>query len=426
MQPDRPPHASAANPASDLASIAEVRARVVASVERLAGSESVSLAQARGRVLAAPLIAERSLPVFDHSAMDGYALGLQDGCDTYRLVGRVVAGDGQPDRLQAGEALRIFTGAPIPAGADAVIMQEQVSIAGPMIRPLCPIARGDNIRRAGEDVASGVPLARAGTLLDARHIALAAAVGLAHLDVRYKLRVALLSTGNELATPGEPLADGRIFDSNRPMIAACLERPGVEIIDLGIVRDDRTAIIAAMQRAAGMADLIVTTGGASVGDEDYLVRALLEAGGDIEMARAAIRPGKPFTFGHVLRPGESTRVPIAILPGNPFAALVTTLLFVRPMIEQGLGLPAQQFAPLPAEANFTCPRTARRTEFLPARVTGRGQYGLPQIARLGRGGSARLKPLIEADGLAVIAPGETAVEPGTLIGYLPFGTAFSL
>ena len=323
--------------------------------------------------------------------------------------------------MRPGQAVRIFTGAPLPAGADAVAMQEHV-VAGPdgAIRPTGAIRPGDNIRRAGEDVALGDPLAPAGAVIDARHIGLAAAVGLPTLPVLRRLRVALVSTGNELAQAGQTLAPGQIFDSNRPMLMAALERPALDVTDCGALPDDCSAIAAFLADGAKRFDLIVATGGASVGDEDHLAAALAQAGGAVDFARVAIRPGKPFAFGRV---GGAS---LASLPGNPFAAFVAALLFVRPMIERALGQPATPFAPLPARAGFAHPRAPTRTEFLPARLVERGRDGEPVIEPLGRGGSARLRPLIGADGLAVVPCGDTPVRVGDPVGYLPFGAAFSL
>jgi molybdopterin molybdotransferase len=403
-----------------LLTIAEARAAVIAGARPVEGEEAVPLAQARGRILARDLSSPRALPVFDHSAMDGYAVALAPHAPDYRLVGRVAAGQAPDARLSPGEAVRIFTGAPLPAGADAVAMQENVTARDGAIRLTQPLRAGDNIRRAGEDVAIGDALAPAGSTIDARHIGLAAAVGLAALPVRRKARVALVSTGDELVEAGGALAPGQIFDSNRPLLAAALERPALDLVDFGVLRDDRATISAFFTRVAPDFDLILTTGGASVGDEDHIAAALAAAGGSIDVARVAIRPGKPFTHGRLA--GAS----IAILPGNPFAAFVAALLFTRPMIERALGLPVRDFEPLPARAGFAQSRTRERVEFVPARVARRDTDGTPVIERLGRGGSARLQPLIAADGLAVIAPGEAPVAMGDPIGYLPFGTAFAL
>ena len=403
-----------------LLTIEAARAIIIASATPVVGDETVALAAARGRILARAIASPRALPVFDHSAMDGYALALAPGASHYKLTGRATAGEAPRILLAPGEALRIFTGAPIPFGADAVAMQENVIAHGDAIELLRAPRLGENIRHAGEDVAAGELLAQNGVVLDARHIGLGAAVGLAEIEVRRKLRVALVSTGNELVEAGGNLGAGAIFDCNRPMLLAALERPALDIADFGIVRDDRAEIADFFRRAESEFDLILTTGGASVGDEDHLARALVAAGGVVEMAHVAIRPGKPFTYGRI------GRASVAILPGNPFAALIAALLFVRPLVERGLGLAPKAFAPLPALAGFDHARPTERTEFLPARVIAHDAAGLPVVERLGRGGSARLKPLIDADGLVVIAPGSAPVQRGDGVGYLPFGAAFSL
>ena len=404
-----------------LLSIDEARTAIVSAARPITGHETIPLSQARGRLLAQALRSPRALPVFDHSAMDGYALHLEEGRDTYRLIGRVAAGHMPPRELNPGEAMRIFTGAPIPPGTDAVVMQENAALSeGDEIQLRAPLRRGDNIRHAGEDVAIRELLVPAGTILDARHVGLAAAVGLPQLDVLRRLRIALVSTGDELVNAGGNLRPGQIFDSNRPMLAAALERPSVSIEDFGVLPDERALIRAFFIDAASRFDLIVTTGGASVGDEDHIAGSLVEAGGRIHMAKVAIRPGKPFTYGEI---GTAA---VSILPGNPFAALVAGLLFVRPQLERALGLPVAPFAPLPALAGFAGPRARERTEFVPARIVERTPTGLPVIDRLGRGGSARLKPLIGADGLAVLAPGHAPIAMGEAIGFLPFGAAFAL
>ena len=403
-----------------LLSIAAARASVISQTQPVVGDDHVPLLLARGRILRGELVSPRALPVFDQSAMDGYALCLADGAASYALVGRVAAGAMAREALQPGQAMRIFTGAPVPRGADCIAMQENVSLESGQVTLSRPARAGDNIRHAGEDVAAGELLARGGAVLDARHIGLAAAVGLGALCVRRQLRVALASTGNELVDAGGALGDGAVFDSNRPMLLAALERPALAIRDFGVLRDDRAAIAAFFADASKSFDLIVTTGGASVGDEDHLAGALRDAGGAIAAAHVAIRPGKPFTHGRI---GAAS---VAILPGNPFAALVAALLFVRPMIERALGLEASPFAPLPALAGFAHSRPQERTEFLPARILSREASGLVVVERLGRGGSARLKPLIDADGLAVVAPGMQPVAHGDPIGYLPFGAAFQL
>ena len=401
-----------------LLTIEEARAAVIAGGRAVSVVEYLPLARARGRILARYLVSPCALPVFDHSAMDGYAFAGE--APEYTIVARIAAGAVADVRLQPGQAVRIFTGAPVPSGAAAVAMQENVTVLGDKIRLNQLVPPGGNIRHTGEDVASGALLIPGGRAIDGRHVGLAAAAGLSHVPVLRQLRVALVSTGDELVAPGLGLSPGQIYDCNRPMLAAALERPALELVDFGILPDRRADIANFFATAGETFDLIVTTGGASVGDEDFLAAALSAAGGAIDVARVAIRPGKPFTYGRI---GGAS---VAILPGNPFAAFVAALLFVRPMIEKALGLPVPNFAPLPARAGFAQMRAPGRVEFLPARVQHRSEDGLPVIERLGRGGSARLQPLIAADGLAVIHPGENPVAEGDGVGYLPFGAAFSL
>ena len=246
-------------PASDashapLLGIEPARAAIIASTAPISGDEEIALHAARGRVLARAIASPRALPVFDHSAMDGYALALAPNTTRYKLVGRIAAGQTPRAALKSGEAMRIFTGAPVPAGASAVAMQENVTALDGEIELKRAPRAGDNIRHAGEDVAAGEALAQAGIVLDARHIGLAAAVGIGELKVLRRLRVALVSTGDELTQAGDALGEGAIFDSNRPMLLASLERPALAIEDFGILRDDRAAISAFFQDCAEKSD----------------------------------------------------------------------------------------------------------------------------------------------------------------------------
>ena len=281
------------------------------------------------------------------------------------------------------------------------------------------IADGDNIRRAGEDVRSGESLAASATLLDTRHIALAAAAGFGSLEVLRKLRVAIVSVGEDLADSVNPLNTGQVYDCQRPMLTAALERPALAIDDHGILKRNGPALADFFRSASTSQDLVLVTGHPGY-DEAYPARSLREAGAEIDITHVAIRPGKPFIHGRIA--GTN----IAVMPGNPFAALVAGLLFVRPIIEQRLGLPLAPFTPLVAHCRFAQKHAPARTEFMPARIVGHDASGIPIVEILGRGGSSRLKPLIDADGLAVIAPGVHPVQPGEAIGFLPFGAAFTL
>ena len=408
------------SPSTTLLSIDAARRDVVREVTAITGQETLPLDRCRGRILARDMESPRALPVFDHSAMDGYAVCGLGETPIFKIVKRIGGAGGPHPQLAPGEALRIVTGAPVPPGAQAIAMQEHVRVAEGAITLMRALVAGENIRRAGEDVASAETLAPAGALLDTRHIALAAAAGFAHLDVVRQLRVALASTGDELVTPSSPLSAGQLYDCQRPMLVAALERPALAITDLGILHGADSANTTFFREIATEYDLVLMTGGACIGDGDHLARALREAGGAVRQMQVAIRPGKPFTIGHIAQSH------VAIMPGNPFASLVAGLLFVRAIVDQLLGLPQTPFAPLAARARFTQKRAPTRTEFMPAHVVGRDDGGLPIVDILGRGGSARLKPLIAADGLAVVAPAPGPVQPGDIIGFLPFGAAFSL
>ncbi|MEI7599839.1 MAG: gephyrin-like molybdotransferase Glp [Aestuariivirga sp.] len=314
--------------------VEEARARILQGVKPLR-SEDVKLELALGRVLAKPLKAVRNQPPFDASAMDGYAVIAADVASvpaTLRLIGLSAAGHGFKGRLKRGDCVRIFTGAPVPKGADAVIIQENTEASGKAIRILQPATPEQNIRFAGLDFRKGDPLLPAGLKLGARDIGLAAAANAPKLAVRRRPVVALIATGDELVLPGgKPRAD-QIVSSNSNALAAMAEHLGATVINFGIVPDNLKATERAVARAA-KADILVTTGGASVGDHDYVQAALKNSGVAIDFWKIAMRPGKPFMYGrrksqHVLG-----------LPGNPVSSLVCARLFLKPLIDALLGLP---------------------------------------------------------------------------------------
>jgi molybdopterin molybdotransferase len=419
---DHPDLASLLRPITPAAllSIEALRRAVLAIARPMGGQEDLPLQAAAGRVLAEAVCGTLPLPVFDHSAMDGYAVAITPGGSTFRLVGRTAAGEAQAATLAPGEAVRIFTGAPIPAGADAVLMQEYASVEGDQVRATRPLAAGENIRRAGADVAAGETLITPGTVLDARHIALLAAVGVARVPVRARPRVAVLSTGSELRQTGQELPAGAIFDANRPMLLALLARSGADLTDAGILPDQPEILSGFLAGARDHFDVLVTSGGTSVGEEDHLAESIRLAGGQAVHAAMAVKPGKPALLGLL---GD---LRITGLPGNPFAAMVAGLLFARPLVEASAGAIPGTLRPAVAVARFSYDRNPGRTEFCPAGVIETDDAGRPVIDRLGRGGSARLKPLIPADGLGVIAAEHGAVSPGSRIGFLPFQAAFAL
>jgi len=378
----------------------------------VAGVESLSPIAALGRVLAEPPHAAFDLPGFDQSAMDGYALHAADlaAGAAPRLLRRIVAGDAAGAPIVAGQAVRVLTGAALPEGVAAVVMEEHATLRSGRVLARRIARRGDNIRRRGEDVARGEGLAPAGTRLDARHVALLAAAGVEGVTVRRQLRVALLSNGNELG--------GAVRDSNRPMLRALLTRPEVALTDLGVLPDDRAAIAAALRDAAGCHDVILATGGVSGSDADHLPGAIRDAGGEVEVLKLALKPGKPLAHGRI---GDAICL---CLPGNPLAALVTLLVLGRPLLARLAGAAGQGAPPVAAVSAEAFARRAGREEYVPARIAGHDAAGLPLILREGRGGSARLAPLSRADGLLWLPAACAAVQPGDRLRFHPFAAAF--
>ena len=315
--------------------VEEARARILKGVKPLP-AEDVTLEQALGRVLAKPLKAVRNQPPFDASAMDGYAVIAADVAHTpatLKLSGLSAAGHGFKGRLRRGECVRIFTGAPVPKGADAVVIQENTEASGKAIRVLQPATREQNIRFAGLDFRKGDALLPAGLTLGARDIGLAAAANAPKLAVRRRPVVALIATGDELVLPGGKPRPDQIVSSNSNALAAMAQHMGATVMNFGIVPDNLRATERAIARAA-KADILVTTGGASVGDHDYVQEALRNSGVAIDFWKIAMRPGKPFMYGrrkaqHVLG-----------LPGNPVSSLVCARLFLKPLIDALLGLPS--------------------------------------------------------------------------------------
>jgi molybdopterin molybdotransferase len=315
--------------------VEEARARILKNVKPLP-AEAVTLEQALGRVLAKPLKAVRNQPPFDASAMDGYAVIAADVAHppaTLRLIGLSAAGHGFKGRLKRGDCVRIFTGAPVPKGADAVVIQENTLASGRAVTVLQTAKPEQNIRFAGLDFRKGDPLLPAGLTLGARDIGLAAAANAPKLAVRRRPVVALIATGDELVLPGgTPRAD-QIVSSNSHALAAMAQHLGATVVNLGIVADNLKATERAIRKAS-KADILVTTGGASVGDHDYVQEALKNSGVSIDFWKIAMRPGKPFMYGR--RKGQH----VLGLPGNPVSALVCARLFLKPLIDALLGFPA--------------------------------------------------------------------------------------
>jgi len=376
-------------------------------------SETVSTFSARGRFLAEDVRSQVDVPPADNSAMDGYALRAADVARPGTVLPvsqRIVAGSiGAP--LAAGTAARIFTGAQIPAGADAVVMQEQCTALDGSVRVDATVAAGDSIRRRGEDVERGARVLAAGLRLTPQAVGMAASVGAATLRVARQPRVALFSTGDELAMPGETLKPGAIYNSNRFTLRALVEAMGGVHDDLGIVPDRLDATRAALKRAAEASDLIVTCGGMSVGEEDHL-RAAVGHEGRIDLWQIAMKPGKPLAFGEVFR-GDGSSAWFVGLPGNPVSAFVTFLVAARPVLLRLQGASALAPRAIPMRADFAWPKPDKRREFLRVHRNDRGGLDL-----FGHQGSAVLTSTIWADGLVDNAGGQ-AIAPGDTVRYLP-------
>ncbi|MGE0117296.1 MAG: gephyrin-like molybdotransferase Glp [Dongiaceae bacterium] len=383
------------------------------------GTAAVPLAAARNRVLAADLAAAVDLPPHDNAAVDGFAVRASDlrangspgGSPRLRLVGRAAAGHPFGGTVAGGQTVRILTGAPLPAGADAVVMQEGCSVEGDLVGLAGDARPGANIRRRGEDVRAGAIVLAAGRRLRPQDIALAAALGVRELAVYDRLRVALFSTGDEVREPGTPLKAGEIWDANRWLLRSLLEVLGCDVTDLGILADDRPGMEGAIAEAAHAHDLIVTSGGVSVGGEDHM-REVIRRRGSLETQRLAIKPGKPVGLGDI------DDCPILALPGNPVAAAVSFIAFGRSVVLRLAG--SAEDAPLAFRlpAAFGYRKKPGRRDFLLG-VVERDGSGVSSVGMFEKQGAAMLSAITQTEGFVTVADGVEEVRPGDLVDFIP-------
>ncbi|MPY68466.1 MAG: molybdopterin molybdenumtransferase MoeA [Alphaproteobacteria bacterium] len=380
-------------------------------------AEQVPLADSFGRVLAVDVASRRTQPPLAVSAMDGYAVRAEDVAKipvTLRLIGTVPAGQAYDGTVGAGEAVRIFTGAPVPHGADAIVIQENTEAADGAVKVVDGMApKGRYVRAAGLDFHAGDVLLRAGRVLTARDIGLAAGMNVPWLMVRRRPRVALLATGDEIVMPGDPLGANQIVSSNALALACMIRACGGEAIDLGIAPDSADALKAMAEGARG-ADMLVTTGGASVGDHDLIRQVLGNIGLEVDFWKIAMRPGKPLIFGHI---GDT---PLLGLPGNPVSALVCGTLFLRPAIMTMLGADAEVNRPLDAVLVEGLPENDERQDYLRATLS-RGPGGILQAAAFAKQDSSVFSGMAQADGLVVRAPHAPPAKAGDTVTVIRLG-----
>ncbi|MGV7215055.1 molybdopterin molybdotransferase MoeA [Bradyrhizobium sp. UFLA05-112] len=390
---------------------------IAARVNAIADIETVALVDADGRVLAHDIAAPLPLPPFTNSAVDGYAVRNADlpqaNEEAFPLDSRIAAGSAADHPIKPGHTARIFTGAPMPPGAETVFMQEDVRVeeSGKIVLPpgLNP---GANVRPAGEDIPQGYVALRAGQRLRPQHVALAAAFGQTALDVIRRIRVAVFSTGDELASPGAPRAASQLYDSNRFMLMAMLRRLGCEVSDLGILRDEKASLADGLKQVAGQHDLILTTGGVSTGEEDH-VKAAVESIGTLVLWRMAIKPGRPVAMGII------GGTPLIGLPGNPVASFVTFVHVVRPTVLALAGGLPEPLLPIPVRAAFTYKKKEGRREYVRVSLR-KAEDGALEAIKFPREGAGLLSSLVETDGLVELGEAITQVEPGQGIGFLSY------
>jgi molybdopterin molybdotransferase len=386
----------------------------------LTDTDEVALKAARGRILASDLSSKINVPPADNSAMDGYAIRTSDFSQSedkqFKISQRICAG-ARSFTLEKGTVARIFTGAQIPENADAVVMQENCEVVADKVIIKGSVSPGMNVRKAGEDIRENTIILKAGKKLRAQDLGLAASVGFAVIPVKRRLRVAVFFTGDELREPGETLEAGQIYNSNRYTLHGLLDGLGCEVIDLGVVKDSLEATIEAMQNVAEQADLVMTSGGVSVGEEDH-IRKALETLGELELWRINIKPGKPLAFGHINRKDSSKSTPFLGLPGNPVSVFATFCIFARLFILKMQGSTDTKAQSFMVASGFELSEAEKRNEYLRARIE-TDASGKSTASIYPNQGSGVLTSASWANGLVFI-PENTMVEVGDMLEFIPF------
>ncbi len=396
--------------------IAEAAERIMSAVTPVAGTETLPLREALGRILAQRVNSSIDVPGHTNSAMDGYALRLRDlpepSAGEFKLVGKALAGHPYTGAVGKKECVRIMTGAVLPADCDTVVIQEQAKEHGQVVTIGGGHRAGQNIRLAGEDISAGQTVLDAGRRLTAADIGLLASVGIAGATVTRPLKVAFFSTGSELRPAGEPLAEGQVYDSNRYTLFGMLARIGAEILDLGIVGDDRTAIAEAFGRATA-ADAIITSGGVSVGEADY-IREMLAELGEVHFWKVAVKPGRPLAFGRI---GNAAYFG---LPGNPVSVMITFYVLVQPALKAMMGETHQPPAlKLRARSLSKLRKRPGRVEFQRG-ILERGGDGEYTVRKTGAQGSGILSSMATANCLIILGTDEKEIAPGSTVEVIPF------
>jgi len=413
--------------AGPLLPVAEAERIIAEKVTPVSEREQVALHAACSRVLASDITAPIDLPPFDNSAVDGYTVRhadlARDGETRLQIGERIMAGHAARHALGPGEAARIFTGAPMPAGGDTVFMQEDVRVEGNSVIVPPGLKLGANRRLAGEDVRAGTIALPAGRRLSAQDVALAAAIGMTHIDARRRVRVALFSTGDEIVEPGSLRPAPALFDANRYLLGGLVERLGGEPSDLGILPDSPHALAQAIAAAAQQHDVVLTSGGVSTGEADH-VRNAVESVGRLVFWRVAIKPGRPVAMGVIPGARADHDAVFVGLPGNPAAVYVTFACIVRPLILRLAGAQLTPLLPMPVRAGFSYKKKSGRREYVRVKLASVGD-GIVEARKHPQDGAGVITSLTETDGVIELSEDSTKIEPGATVGFLSYAALTS-